>query len=1384
MSDNQFAGNGTTIGTAAELSGKVLTAFAQGDILDVTDLDPRHSSVTALYHPGDGSLAIRQDGVVKATLTLVAGLFGRFTVTTDRSIGANIQLTRATEGKDAQALDVPAAQALGLDGSGILVGVISGNFNSLGGMAQDILNGDLPADTSILSDTSGIGSDEGREMAQLIHKAAPGASIIFADDMDGYAGMARNIKLMVDKGARVIVDDVEFLDEPFWQPGDVLDQAIADATQKGVVFLTAAGNSGKAYYSHEFRLTTADLPGGIGTANAYDFSLGNGSRQYLQRIEVTGSGADTFALQWDEPVGKATYHLTLHLLRKETDGTYTEVGHSQQLTNGVAGQLTYFSGTGDFYIAITGDDPAAHGVLKYKINNNGKSVTIHDDNAAKGAGDISGHRLNPDEITVGEVGYQDTPAFGHTGALVNSPSSDLGPGQYLFNAAGDRLTDPPKLGKPDITGAVGSGTDVSGVLNGFSGTSAAAPNVAAVVAMMLQANSKLTTAEIKAALQQSALPMEGRAAGSGLVQAPGAVLLATVPSVTGITTANQLAVTNRVGDVVTLQLGTATPLTVTPAADGSLPTLALSDGGTATFDPAASGGTTLVFRSTVAAGQGSADLVVERLELNGATIRNPIGLPLAAASLAAVPGAFTGLVVDPSKLSAFAVAVSDLVNGPTGSTTYGYPEHVPTFLPVVDLSGAAPTIETDCSGWVHYALNTVAPLHDAVLQAQRSNPVFQGQAQPAGQSESITLDEANEPWTQADAAQYFYTGVTDGTAAGAVYGARGTNGFETVKDLRTVRSGDLLAYSTGIYTDPKNPDSASIPDLTKTKDTGHTLIITGPAVQVTDGIAGNGLKPGPYTVWAVPVVDSSNLLHFDDNRVTAASGATPGNHGTGTGSGEIWFVVDDQGAVQQFRFSGGTDVHYIPNDLGTNHAIKVGIARLTDSIDLGQVPLNEAGQFVVSTLASAQPVLGGVDYGTTETLTGQGAVLVKGSGTLRMAGHNTYVGPTELSGAGTTVLIDGADGLGADAGAVTLGDGTTLAFGTSLAFGHRLVLGGSTTLAAASGQSATVTGALSGDGLVVRGGITLSAVNSYTGGTTVSGGQLSLAVPGAAGSGPIRFAAGTASTLSFAAGAVPVAAVTGLDADDVLDFQGFDAATSTASYDGATLRVSDTAGHAGELSLAADPTSRFVHLARDAGGTGVAVSFDEAPCYCPGTLILTERGEVPVETLAIGDQLVTGDGTPEPIVWIGRRSYSGRFVSGRPSLLPVRICAGALGDGLPRRDLLVSPLHAMVLDGRLVPAGLLVNGRTIRRVEHVAQLDYVHLELPRHAVIWAEGAASESFLDDGSRGMFHNAAEHAALYPDAPPPGAYCLPRLEGGRQLVELRRRLAAPGTTVTRAA
>ncbi len=203
----------------------------------------------------------------------------------------------------------------------------------------------------------------------------------------------------------------------------------------------------------------------------------------------------------------------------------------------------------------------------------------------------------------------------------------------------------------------------------------------------------------------------------------------------------------------------------------------------------------------------------------------------------------------------------------------------------------------------------------------------------------------------------------------------------------------------------------------------------------------------------------------------------------------------------------------------------------------------------------------------------------------------------------------------------------------------------------------------------------------------------------------------------------------------------------------------------------------FDHLhPTETGQMAIAAGAEAAlgvACYCAGTLILTDRGEVAVEDLAIGDGVVTAGGAVRPVRWLGRRSYAGRFLAGRRALLPVRLRAGCLGDGLPRRDLRVSPDHAMLLDGLLVPARCLVNGATIVREAGAAAVEYFHVELDSHDAILAEGAASETFLDDDSRGVFHNAAEFAARYPDAEAAGGFCAPRVESGFGLEAVRRRL-----------
>ena len=181
-----------------------------------------------------------------------------------------------------------------------------------------------------------------------------------------------------------------------------------------------------------------------------------------------------------------------------------------------------------------------------------------------------------------------------------------------------------------------------------------------------------------------------------------------------------------------------------------------------------------------------------------------------------------------------------------------------------------------------------------------------------------------------------------------------------------------------------------------------------------------------------------------------------------------------------------------------------------------------------------------------------------------------------------------------------------------------------------------------------------------------------------------------------------------------------------------------------------------------------------AACFCRGTLILTDRGQVAVEVLAIGDRVITLGGSPQPVRWIGRRSYRGRSLAGRSHLYPVVIREGALGDGLPCRDLRVSPLHAMFLDGVLVPAWALVNGSTIAAERTCSRVDYFHVELAQHDVIFAEGSPTESFVDDDSRWLFDNAREYATLYPAGTPPAEYCAPRHVSGPEIEAIRQKLA----------
>jgi hypothetical protein len=143
-------------------------------------------------------------------------------------------------------------------------------------------------------------------------------------------------------------------------------------------------------------------------------------------------------------------------------------------------------------------------------------------------------------------------------------------------------------------------------------------------------------------------------------------------------------------------------------------------------------------------------------------------------------------------------------------------------------------------------------------------------------------------------------------------------------------------------------------------------------------------------------------------------------------------------------------------------------------------------------------------------------------------------------------------------------------------------------------------------------------------------------------------------------------------------------------------------------------------------------------CFTQGTRLETPAGSLPVEALREGDLVNTRDGGPQEILWIGNRRLSGAQMHAMPELRPIRIRAAALTGGLPEPDLVVSPRHRVLLEGPaanaffgtpevLVAAEDLANDRTIVRDHALREVTYIHLLLPRHHVVWANGVATESF---------------------------------------------------------
>nr|WP_237693193.1 Hint domain-containing protein [Octadecabacter algicola] len=205
---------------------------------------------------------------------------------------------------------------------------------------------------------------------------------------------------------------------------------------------------------------------------------------------------------------------------------------------------------------------------------------------------------------------------------------------------------------------------------------------------------------------------------------------------------------------------------------------------------------------------------------------------------------------------------------------------------------------------------------------------------------------------------------------------------------------------------------------------------------------------------------------------------------------------------------------------------------------------------------------------------------------------------------------------------------------------------------------------------------------------------------------------------------------------------GGDEAADSPSFPGTNLIGTD------DVALTADGQS----IQRDPAGDDNIVVDDATPgllCFAEGTLIRSLNGEVPVETLEVGQKIQTASGQECDVLWLGRQTAQPGSAQVPAKLEPVRIHKGALANGVPHSDLTVTADHGLVVDDLVINAGCLVNGSTIQWVpagELPKSVTYYHIETKHHEVILANGAPTETFIDYVGRQSFDNYQEYVDMY--------------------------------------
>lgn len=385
----------------------------------------------------------------------------------------------------------------GVDGSNIRIGVIS---DSLINVAASVATGDLPTDVIIVNGRDGSdlfdAIDEGRAMAELIHDLAPGAILMFHTGFPMSLDMIEAIRALTAAGAHIIVDDIGFFLEPYFEDGPVA-QAVQEAIDAGVLYVTAAGNDAESNYSGTFQeLNPNDDNPDI---NVHDFGGGDGT----MGVTLPSGGSMREVLQWPNAFDGSANTADYGLFVRDASGAASAcdlpdivgicVSNDAQLTSAISPLETVFvrNNTRQSVSLNLVVNRFAGEVLPLRMVFGG-SVVVDEHNVPGRS--IFGHPCVSDAMTVGAIdasdfGFDTIESFSSRGPCEIFFAPSAGSSAQADSARTSQvvpLTPSEIRTKPDVVAADGTNTSLP-FFSPFFGTSAAAPHAAAVAALLMDA---------------------------------------------------------------------------------------------------------------------------------------------------------------------------------------------------------------------------------------------------------------------------------------------------------------------------------------------------------------------------------------------------------------------------------------------------------------------------------------------------------------------------------------------------------------------------------------------------------------------------------------------------------------------------------------------------------------------------------------------------------------------------------------------------------------------------------------------------------------------------------------------------------------------------------